>query len=249
MKLTNIKCQKTKATNKVLKLFDGKGLFLEIRPIGSKYWRMKYRFLGTEKVLAIGVYPEVNLAQARRVRDEARQLLRDGIDPSAHKKQRKQNQLEAEARRQQNTFEAAARAWHAHNVSGWTERHAAYVLRRLEGDVFPQIGGMPLEDIQPADIVAMLQNIEARGANELARRLKQTCGQIFRYAIIHGKTGHNPAEKFNAKDILKPYGKGHFAALDAKELPEFMRALELNEARLYPHTRLAMKLLVLTLQG
>lgn len=246
MPLTDLQCRTAKPAEKVRRLFDRDGLYLEVTPSGGKHWRYKYRLDGKEKRLTIGSYPETSLEEAREALLAARKNVKAGIDPSTEKQKLKQTRLTQQALQQENTFAAVAREWHQHSLSGWTDRHAHYVLRRLEQDVFPALGQRPINEISTKELIDVLRSIEKRGANELARRMKQTCGQIFRYGIIHEKCTSNPAATFYNKDALQTYAKGHYAALDAQDLPDFLQTLERNEARLYPHTRLALKLLILT---
>jgi integrase len=240
MKLTNIQCQSAKPAEKPKRIADGAGMYLEIMPNGSKYWRLKYRHGGKEKRLALGVYPEVSLADARGKRDAARKLLQNGIDPAAARQEEKrQGRLDAE-----NTFESVAREWQEHQKARWTEQYGVYLLRRLELDIFPEIGNRPINTITAPQLLDTMRKIEKRGAHEIARRILQSVSQIFRYAIVTGRAERNPAA--DLKGALKPYRKGHYAALDSKDLPEFLRAVEQNDARLFVTTRNAMKLLMLT---
>ncbi len=240
MSLTNVACQKAQPAPKPYKLADSGGLYLEVMPNGSRYWRLKYRFLGKEKRLAIGVYPTVSLAEARERRDQAKIQLADNIDPGIAKLERKQKAaLNAAA-----TFELVAREWHEHNKAKWTPSYGADILHRLEMDIFPQIGKLPIAAIRPVKVLETLRQIERRGAIEMAKRAKQYCSQIFRYAVITERAERDPTA--DLKDALKPVQGGHFAALEADELPEFLRALEVNEARLYAQTRNAIRLLMLT---
>lgn len=246
MALTDLQCRNAKPGQKIRRLYDRDGLYLEVAPGGGKHWRYKYRMAGKEKRLSIGAYPETSLEEARDALLVARKQVKAGVDPSLEKQREKQERLAGQERLVFNTFEAVAAEWHQQNISGWTERHASYVWRRLEKDVFPMLGQRPVDEITPKELIDVLRVIEQRGARELARRMKQTCGQIFRYAIIHEKASSNPAATFFNKDALKPYSKGHYAALDSRDISAFLQALERNEARLYPHTRLAVKLLMLT---
>lgn len=233
----NAKCPPDKARARYA---DSGGLYLEVVPSGGKLWRWKYRFMGKEKRLAIGTYPAVTLASARRKREEARLKLKAGKDPVQHKRDQKAANLV----RQENNFEAIARAWFAHWKGPKTERHADYVLRRLEADVFPAIGRRPIVEITAPMLVAMAKKIEARGALDIAKRSLQTCGQIFRYAIAHGFIDRNPAADVKPGDALKPRKKTHYARLDARELPELLRKMAVYQGR--PYTRLAMELMALT---
>ncbi len=242
MPLTVIQCKNAKPTAKPYKLADEKGMYLEIAPNGSKYWRLKYRFAGKEKRLALGVFPEVELAEARAKRDAARKLLANNEDPSQAKAENKRlATLSAE-----NTFEAIAREWQLIRKSGWTPRHADYVLKRLEADMFPEIGNVPVADLTAPRLLAAIRKIEKRGAHEVAHRALQTCGQVFRYAIGTGRGERNPAAELKGTDTLMPVKRTHYAALDASELPDFLSALKENEARLYLQTRYAIELIMLT---
>ena len=240
MPLTDIKIKRAGAKEKAYKLSDGKGLYLEVRPNGSKYWRYKYRFVGKEKLLALGVYPETSLAEARGKHLRARKLLENGIDPSQDKKKKKVLAKE----NAENTFEVIAREWYENRKSRWRKRYAEEIITRLEKDIFPEIGNFPILEIEPPLLGQVIRKIENRGAHELAKRQLQKCGEIFRYAIATGKAQRDPSQ--DIKEALKPVKKEHFAALDVGELPEFIAALERNDARLYQSTRNALKLIMLT---
>ena len=240
MKLNHVKIQAAKPKEKPYKLSDGHGLFLYVQPNGSRYWRMKYRFMKKEKLLALGTYPEVSLGEARERCLEARRKLDNNIDPSEAKKEEKRlAQINAE-----NSFEVIARQWHETFKEKWTKRHADMVLRRLEREIFPALGAYPIADIKPLQIIDVLKKIQSRGAYEPAHRLRQHCSQIFRYAIVHELCEHNPASEVGM--VLKPVKKKHYAALTAEEIPELLNALEKNDARLHTDTRQAIRLLMLT---
>jgi len=242
MPLTVKACQNAKPEEKPYKLSDAKGMYLEVAPNGSKYWRLKYRFAGKEKRLALGVFPEVGLEDARDKSDVARKLLAKDVDPSQAKAENKRlSKLSSE-----NTFEAIALEWHEVKQSGWTPRHADYVLKRLKADMFPEIGNVPVSDITAPRLLSAIRLIEKRGAHEVAHRALQTCGQVFRYAIGTGRGERNPAAELKGTDTLKPVKRTHYAAIDASELPDFLTALKENEARLYLQTRYAIELLMLT---
>ncbi|PCJ99160.1 MAG: integrase [Zetaproteobacteria bacterium] len=240
MKLTDIKCKSAKPIEKPYKLADGQGMFLNVMPNGSKYWRFKYRINNKEKLLALGVYPEISLADAREKRREARKLIDGGIDPSQDRKKKKALSLESA----ENTFEAIAREWYEVNKSKWSERYAEGVMTRLENDVFPEIGSYPITEIEPPILLQAIRKIEKRKAHELARRQLQKCGEIFRYAIACGKCVRDPSS--DIKEALKPQVKGHFAAIDCKDLPDFLAAIDRNDARLYRNTQNALRLIMLT---
>lgn len=238
--LTIIEAKNAKPREKLYRLFDEKGLYLEVTPSGSKYWRMKYRFNGKDKRIAFGVFPETSLADARTKRDEARKLVSAGTDPAfARKEDRRQRLL-----RSINTFEGVARAWHSSHEVRWSPYYSATILHRLETDIFPYIGNRPVAEISPLELLEAIKRIEKRGAHELARRALALCRQIYKYAIPNGLAERNPATDLSA--ALTPHKKGHFAALEIKELPGFLQALERNDARLYQQTRNAVRLLMLT---
>jgi len=237
--LTDVQPRNAKAKDKPYKLADGGGLYLLINADGAKYWRMSYRYNGTEKLLAFGKYPLVTLAEARQKRTEARKLLSDGIDPS----QAKKDKALASAEKSANTFEKIAREWHTNRLPSWRESTAKDTIRRLEVDIFPVIGAKPIADITHQDMVKALRKIEARGVGEMAHRLKATCARVFSYANQLGIENRNPAA--DMKDVLKPTQSGHFAAITAEELPEFLIAMNKNDARLYKPTRIALRLMML----
>lgn len=240
MPLTHTGCKNARPAAKPYKLTDGGGLYLLVMPTGAKYWRLKYRHLAKEKHLALGVYPVTSLADAREARDTAKKQLAGGIDPGFAKKEDKRRaRLGAE-----NSFEVMAREWHENRRDGWSPRHADYILHRLELDVFPRIGPRPVADISAPELLDVIREIERRGALEIAKRALQVCGQVFRYSIATGRAMRNPAA--DLKGALKPSKPTHYAAIEARELPDLLRAMQANDARLYPQTRLAMRLLLLT---
>lgn len=238
--LTALACSKAVPKSKPYKMYDGHGLYLEVMPNGSRYWRFKYRFAGKEKRLALGVYPEVSLQQAREKHIQARRLLEEFIDPAAARKEARAAALLKAGI----TFELVAREWHEAYKERWSEGHGLTILHRLEMDIFPQIGSRPIGQISAPELLKSIRRIEDRGAHEMARRATQICGQVFRYAIVTGRAERNPAE--DLKGALRPFRKGHFAAFESDALPAFLHKLDRNDARLYPQTKLAVKLLMLT---
>ena len=244
MKITNIQCKNAKPKDKPYKLSAGRGLYLEVMPNGSKYWRMKYRIKADgklkEKRIAFGVYPEISLKEADEKCTKARKLLDQNVDPLIAKKEEKRL---AEVN-SENNFEVIARKWHETFREKWTDRHANTVIKRLENDVFQEIGSMPIKDIKPSHLINILKKVQKRGAYEPAHRLRQYCAQVFRFAIVHEITDTNPAAEIGM--VLKPVVKKHYACLDIKEIPEFLSVLHFNNARLHTDTRLAIKLLMLT---
>lgn len=215
-------------------------MYLELLAAGGKYWRLKYRIKGREKRLALGVYPEVSLAMARHEREQARALLAKGIDPVQERQESKVAGIVA----RESTFEAVARAWHAQWKAARTSHHADYVLRRLEADVFPELGHKPVDTISAPMLVQVAKKIEARGALDIAKRALQTCGQVFRYAVAHGFVPRNPASDVKPADVLTSRTRSNYARLDAKELPELLRRMAVYDGS--PYTRAALQLIALT---
>jgi len=221
MTLTNTAIRNAKAGDKQRKFFDEKGLFLLVAPAGGKWWRFKYRFDGKEKLLSLGTYPDVGLKDARAKRDAARKLLADGIDPGEQRKARKQARADLAA----NSFEVVAREWFGKFVSGWTAGHGDKIIRRLERDIFPWLGGRPIADIKAPELLACLRRIEERGALETAHRALQNCGQVFRYAIATGRADRDLSA--DLRGALPPVKPTHLAALtDPQSVAELMRAID-----------------------
>jgi integrase len=244
-KLKNARCP---SDRKRIRLADDGGLYLEVTPASAR-WFWKYRLPAAdasgkpkliEKRLALGSYPAVSIKAARSARDAARLALRGGMDPAQQRK------VERNARRLNlgNTFEAVARGWHADWKGARSERHARYVLRRLEMDAFPVIGATPVADVTAPMLIAMAKRIESRDALHLSKRTLQSCGQILRYAVAHGLIERNPAADFKPLDVLKQAKATSYARVDARELPELLRKMEAYGGA--PHTRFAMKLMALT---
>ena len=200
---------------------DGGGLYLLVRESGgsvSKLWRYKYRVLGKEKTLSIGAYPEMGLKHARTIHDEAREQLSKGVDPSAHK----QHLKAVKQQLAQDSFESVAREWFTGHSLTWTDNHAKRVLIRLENDVFPWLGSVPIATIEPPDVLQCLKRVESRGALETAHRIKQTIGQVFRYAVATGKAKRD--QTTDLKGALPPVKQKHFAAIiEPKLIGELLR--------------------------
>ena len=238
MALSDTEIRKAKATDKRQRLSDGGGMYLEISTAGGKLWRLKFRFEGKEKLLALGVYPDVSLKDARKRRDEARQMLAGGIDPTALRKAERRKIAAA------NTFEATARAWLDHRADAWVDRTRKIILASLENDAFPVIGAQPIADIQPTDIRRLVQGIEARGAGETAGRVFQRLRSIFRYAIAHDLIDTDPTYPLKPAEIFKPRKVEHRAALSERDVPTFLHRLAGYEGD--PITAAALTLLMLT---
>ncbi|RQU62404.1 tyrosine-type recombinase/integrase [Burkholderia cenocepacia] len=221
MPLTDTAIKNAKPADKPVRLFDGGGLYLEVAPSGGKWWRLKYRFGGKEKRISLGVYPDVPLKEARERRDKARALLEAGADPGEAKKAEKRAaQLSTE-----NSFEAVAREWHAKYTPSWSASHGARLLRRLEVDAFPWIGGKPIAELAPPDVLDVLRRVEKRGALETAHRLHANVGQVCRYAVATGRAARDVTA--DLRGALPPVQQEHMAAItDPKQVAELLRAID-----------------------
>lgn len=221
MPLTDVQIRNAKPQEKPYKLADGGGLHLYIAPAGGKLWRLKYRIHGKEKLLSIGGYPDITIADARKKRDEAKDLLKQDIDPSQFKKQAKLAGKERAA----NSFEVVAREWYLKNRPVWSESHGDRIIRRMERDVFPWLGNRPIDQLEAPDLLQMARRIENRGAIETAHRALQDCGQVFRYAIATGRAVRNPVP--DLKGALQPVRETHFATItDPARVGELLRAFD-----------------------
>ena len=227
MSLSDIAIRRARPGSKARKMFDGRGLYLEITPRGGKYWRVKYRFGGKEKRISLGVYPDVSLKEARQGCEDARRLLTREIDPSEHRRALKA------ARRHQvsNSFEAVAREWFARHTPNWGESHSSRLISHLERDIFPWIGGKPVAGVTPSQLLEVARRVEQRGALETAHRVLRNCGQVFRYAVATGRAKYDPTPVL--RGALPPVKGGHFAALtDPKKIGPFLRVLDGYEGSL-----------------
>ena len=243
MALSDTFIKAIKPTEKPQKMTDGGGLFLIVSPLGGKWWRYSYRFESKQKTLSLGVYPDIGLKDARDRHAIARKLLANGIDPSVKKQADKQ----AKEANRSNTFSVWAMKWYRHWSAGKSVRHAEYVKRRLENDIFPIIGNLPITEVQAPNIVKAIKSIAARGAFEIAKKSHQHIGQIFRYAIAHGDESlviRNPANDIKPSDIIETPRKVNYARVEIKEVPDLLRAIE--AANISQITRLAIKLMALT---
>jgi len=221
MPLSDVVIRKAKPADKIQRLFDGGGLYLEITPAGGKLWRQKYRFAGKEKRLAHGTYPEVTLGEARARREAARKLLANGTDPGEQKKADRA----AGEERAANSFEAVAREWHGKFSKNWADSHASKIMGRMENDLFPWIGSRPVAEIKAPDLLRCLRRIESRGALETAHRVLQNSGQVFRYAIATGRADRDPST--DLRGALAPWKPQHYPApTDPAAVGELMRAIE-----------------------
>lgn len=214
--LTDIKIKNAKPEAKIYKIYDAEGLYLEVPPTGKKRWRLKYRFGGVEKRISLGVYPDISLREARVKRDEARQQVADGKDPSPRQ------QL---ALRGQESFEAVAHEWIAKRGETWSDRHRETTLQRLSAYIFPQFGRRPIGELGPLDVLNALRIVEKRGALEAARKTLGICSLIFRYAIASARIASDPCRDLKGALATRP--KGHYGAItDPTGAGALMRAIE-----------------------
>jgi len=234
--LTIQEIKNAKPVDKQHKLFDRDGLYLVVTPAGGKLWRGKYRVNGKEKTLSLGPYPKVGLAEARERWADACRL----DDPSAAKRAEKKQQAGAS---KMPTFLEVANEWHRLQSPGWTKKHASQVWRSLDIDILPTLGPRPVDQIQPMEIMALIEGIEDRGAGEIAKRVMQRVRAVFSRAVALGYRDVNPAGELH--NHLKPRKKGQQAALAAEELPAFLHALDAYNGDAV--TRLGLYLLILTL--
>jgi len=235
-KLSDAKIKNAKPKDKAYKLSDGGGLFLLINPSGSKYWRLKYYFAGKEKTLSIGTYPDVGLASARETTRGAREELSVGKNPSREKKLRKY-------RHQNNTFAEVAEEWWNKQKGGWTEDHARRVWVSIENEINPRIGPIPVYELTSPECLQVIQKVEARGALDVASRVKQRMESIFNYAISIGKATHNPVSHLTG--AIKVRKIRHMKALSEKDLPNFLKDLG-TSPKLTDVVRYALQLIILT---
>ncbi|HEF0064714.1 tyrosine-type recombinase/integrase [Citrobacter sp. RHBSTW-00271] len=219
MKLNARQVDTAKPKDKPYKLADGGGLYLLVNPNGAKYWRLKYRIAGKEKLLALGVYPDVTLADARAKRDEAKRGIAGGIDPNEAKREEKATR-EAQIN---NTFQDLATEWHSSKLKKWSAGYASDIMEAFNKDVFPYIGKKPIAEIKPLELLNVLRRMEGRGATEKAKKVRQRCGEVFRYAIVTGRAEYNPAPDLTS--AMQGHESSHYPFLNAPELPAFFEAL------------------------
>ncbi|HJV80156.1 tyrosine-type recombinase/integrase [Noviherbaspirillum sp.] len=220
MPLTDTAIRNAKRKDKPFKLADERGLFLLVHPNGGKYWRFKYRYGGKEKLLALGIYPDISLKDARERRDNARKQVAADIDPSQHRKAIKV----ARAASAENSFEVVAREWFVKHTPNWAKSHSDKIIRRFENDVFPWIGGRPVAEITAPELLTVARRIESRGTLDTARRALQNCGQVFRYAIATGRAERDPSG--DLRGALPPVKQKHYATItEPKAIGELLRAM------------------------
>ncbi|ECW0141175.1 tyrosine-type recombinase/integrase [Salmonella enterica] len=219
MKLTARQISTAKPTEKPYKLSDGGGLYLLVNPNGSRYWRMKYRYAGKEKLLSIGVYPDVTLAEARDKRTQAKRILAAGDDPS----EVKQAEREAKNLAVNNSFELLALEWHEHKKPNWSSGYADDIMEYLRKDIFPYIGKKAITDIKPINMLSVLKKMEERGVLDKLKKTRQACRQIFTYAIITGRAEFNPVT--DLAGALKTPKQQHFPHLMPTQIGPFIHAV------------------------
>ncbi len=221
MALTDTALRNAKPSNKPIRLTDDGGLYLLLNPNGSKWWRFDYRFAGKRKTLSMGVYPDVGLKDARERRDLARKQLANDIDPAENRKAQKAASVERSA----NSFEVIAREWFEKRRSSWSASHADKIIKRLENDVFPWLGGRAIAEITAPDVLSVLRRIEGRGTLDTAHRAAGNCSQVFRYAIATGRAERDPLP--DLRGALPPARGGNFAAItDPNGVGELLRAFD-----------------------
>ena len=224
----------------IRKLHDGDGLYLWVYLDGRKYWRMRYWQADKEKSLSVGVYPKITLSDARKKRDELRKQLQADLDPSAERKATNLRKKLANV----NSFEAVALEWYNKQLHTWVEHHASDVKRRLESNIFPTLGKRPIDQINALELLETIRKIEARGAYDLAHRVLQVCGQVFRYGIATGRCTRNLST--DLRGALTPHVMQHQSAVRPEELPDLLRAIAKYDETGDKQTRLALQLLAQT---
>lgn len=230
--------RRAKPEAKAYTLGDGQGLSLLIEPNGSKSWRFRYRYAGKPKMISLGVYPTITLADARSRRDDARKLVAEGKNPSEVRKEQK-IALQTES---ENAFEKIATEWHQMKSAKWSAGYASDIMGAFQNDIFPYVGTRPIGEIKPLELLNVLRKIEKRGALEKMRKVRQRCSEVFRYAIATGRAEFNPAADLSS--ALEVHQSNHFPFLKADELPGFLRALDsYTGSRL---VQIATKLLMIT---
>ena len=234
-KLSALAVKQAKPKEKTYKLSDGKGLNLEVRPNGSKYWRLAYRYQQKQKTLALGVFPVVSLAEARELTLAAKKLLHQNLDPSVHKRRQKIETSE-------HMFKLIAEQWHKKESGRWSKDHSDNVWRSLKVDAFPHIGDMPIKDIRTPDVLSIIRKIESRGALDVASRVKQRIRSVLRYAIQIGILEFNVADALDG--VIQTRKPKHRKALKLDELPSFLNALDSYPG--YTITGYALQLIVHT---
>jgi integrase len=242
MPLTDVAVRSAKPREKMFKLSDSGGLYLQVTTTGGKRWRWKYRVAGTEKCLSFGTYPDVPLKAAREKRDAARQQLAAGVDPGAARRAEKLAQAGAES------FEAVAREWHAKFSPNWETSSSKRILSRFERDVFPWLGKRPIAELRAPDLLPVLRRIESRGAQETAHRVKQNCGQVFRYAVATGRADRDPTGDLRGA-LPSSKTKHHASIVEPKAIGQLLRAIDGYEGHFVTKSALRLAPLVFVRPG
>ncbi|MDJ4948231.1 integrase arm-type DNA-binding domain-containing protein [Salmonella enterica] len=236
MPLTNIEIKNAQPKDREYIMSDSGGLVILIKPSGAKLWRYRYSINAKKQKLSLGSYPEISLAQARIRAADARAKVAQGISPVTERREKK------EASKVVNSFEGVCLEWQATRLPQWSEIYAADTKRLFERDVFPVLGKRPIGDIQPLELLELLRKIEARGANELATKVRRRCGEVYAYAIVTGRAKYNPAR--DLATAMQRFQRGHYASLDVSELPAFLAALKSSTGNIM--VNFAVRLLMLT---
>ena len=244
-KLTATAVKQVKPSGKAKKLTDGAGLYLYVHPQGGKYWRFDYRFGDKRKTLALGVYPDVSLADARASHQSAREQLSSGIDPSESKRVQKLTQHLAAT----DSFEAVAREWFSQKMKEKSDSYRVRTLRILEKDLFPFLGNRPVSQIKAPELLAVLRKIEGRDSIDIAHRAKQCSGQIFRYAIATGRAESDPARDLTGALIPKRRTKHHASIIDPIQIGELLRAIDSYKATIVVNAALKISILLFQRPG
>lgn len=240
MALNDLECKHAQPRIAPYKLVDGEGLYLDVRPTGQKIWRQRYKIHGKEKLLTFGSYPQLTLVKAREKKDIAKAEIKSGIDPAVTKRTSK-HRAKYEANQ---TFELVAREWHETYKHRWSKRHKETMLNRLEQNVFPILGKLPISSITAPDLFDCIKKVEERKHGIIAQRVLQITKQVFRHAKNTGRVKENITSDLIG--VIDPVQKGHFASIKVGELPEFIKRLQSNDIRVYRQTMIAMWLMLLT---
>ncbi|WP_412476618.1 tyrosine-type recombinase/integrase [Flavobacterium sp. TBRC 19031] len=240
MSLTDTICKNAKPKEKAYKVYDSAGLYLHIMPTGSKLWRFRYKLYGKEKLISLGAYPTVKLADARKKLQEAKKQLENNIDPSRARKEEQRDAIKQIS----NSFKNVALEWIETQRENWKPKYFTTVQRRLDNDIIPYLGDFPISQIKTTDLYDAIKKIEERGALHLIKKVRQHCGQIFTYAMLLGKCQSNPA--LHLQRAFKTRKTKHHPAIEPHEIPNFLQKLDQNDNRFYPRTIRAIRLSLLT---
>ncbi|SUB99872.1 tyrosine-type recombinase/integrase [Proteus penneri] len=238
MKLTDMAIKKAKPREKVYSLGDGNGLSLIVEPNGSKGWRFRYQFNGKSKMISLGIYPVITLNEAREKRDNARKLVANGVDPSEARKEER-NKVSGQS---ENTFKKITLEWYEGRKDRWSEGYRDDMMEAFENDVFPYIGDRPIAEIKPLELLEVLSIMEKRGVTEKLKKVRQRCGEVWKYAIITGRAEYNPAPDLASAFI--PHQRENYPYLLADELPEFLSSVDKYQGSQIVRT--ALNILMLT---